>query len=74
MAAVQRAREAGRRARCVSNLRQIGAALQQYYATHGSYPLGVTASFFLPPVDSESRAPAITGGRIGSSYSGGYGR
>ena len=38
-------REAGRRASCVSNFKQIAAALQSYQATHGSYPLGVTASF-----------------------------
>jgi prepilin-type processing-associated H-X9-DG protein len=45
LAAVQRAREANRRARCINNLKQIGVALQQYHATHGCYPLGVTASY-----------------------------
>jgi hypothetical protein len=45
MAAVLRARDASRRALCVSNLKQIAQALHSYQATHGSYPLGVTASF-----------------------------
>ncbi len=56
MAAVPRAREAGRRAQCVSNLRQIGAALQPYHATHGSNPLGVTASFN-PMSQGEGQGP-----------------
>ena len=33
--AVQSAREASRRAQCLSNLRQIGLAVQQYYDTYG---------------------------------------
>ena len=45
MAAVLRARDASRRALCVSNLKQIAQAMHSYQATHGCYPLGVTASF-----------------------------
>jgi len=45
LAAVKIARDASRRLQCVNNLKQIGVALHHYHATHGSFPLGVTASF-----------------------------
>ncbi len=38
--AVQAARETGRRAQCLNNLRQIGIALQSYHDSVGSLPLG----------------------------------
>jgi prepilin-type processing-associated H-X9-DG protein len=38
--AVQMAREAGRRTKCGSNLRQIGLALQNFHQAHGRFPPG----------------------------------
>lgn len=40
--AVQAAREAGRRASCGNNLRQIGIGLHDYHALYGSFPPGCT--------------------------------
>jgi len=39
--AVQAAREAARRTRCASNLKQIGVALQGHHEAYGSFPPGV---------------------------------
>ncbi len=36
--AIQAAREAARRAQCISQLKQIGLAVQNYHATHGRFP------------------------------------
>jgi prepilin-type N-terminal cleavage/methylation domain-containing protein len=38
--AVQSAREAARRAQCLSNLKQIGIALHSYTTIHSGFPLG----------------------------------
>jgi len=39
--AVQAAREAGRRAQCANNLKQISTALQHHHEAYGSFPPGV---------------------------------
>jgi prepilin-type N-terminal cleavage/methylation domain-containing protein/prepilin-type processing-associated H-X9-DG protein len=43
--AVQNAREAARRIQCVSHLRQIGLALQNYHDAHACFPLGRVKSY-----------------------------
>ncbi len=40
--AIQAAREAARRTQCISNLRQLGIALQTYHDTHKAFPLNRT--------------------------------
>lgn len=44
--AVQMAREAGRRASCTNNLKQIGLALQQYHASMERFPLATIGKPF----------------------------
>lgn len=41
--AVQAARETGRRAQCMNNLKQIGLGVQQYQAAHRAFPPGAVA-------------------------------
>ena len=41
--AVQAAREAARRAQCVSNLKQIGLAMHHYHSIHNSFPMGASS-------------------------------
>lgn len=50
--AVQGAREAGRRARCLSQLRQIGLAIQAYASTHQAFP-PIGPRWFNPIVGSD---------------------
>jgi prepilin-type N-terminal cleavage/methylation domain-containing protein len=57
--AVQSAREAARRTRCVDNLKQIGMALHNYQSAHGSFPLNWRA----PRVDPERGHPWYIAGR-----------
>lgn len=44
MPAVQHAREAGRKASCANNIRQISLALQNYESAHKSFPHAYTRS------------------------------
>lgn len=44
--AVQAARESGRRAKCASNLKQLGIALQSYQQATGAFPPGIASGEF----------------------------
>jgi prepilin-type N-terminal cleavage/methylation domain-containing protein/prepilin-type processing-associated H-X9-DG protein len=55
--AVQSAREAGRRAQCGNNLKQIGLALHNYASAHNSFPPGTLLNY-----DPDSRTMWIDGG------------
>ena len=57
--AVQSSREAARRSQCVSNLKQIGLALQNYAASNHSFPL----NWRNPRVDPNLGAPFYIGSR-----------
>ena len=51
--AVQAAKEAGRITTCRNNLRQIGSAMQQHEAAHGTFPAGGCLLYTSPsPRDS----------------------
>ncbi len=50
--AVQQAREAGRRAQCINNLKQIGLALHNYHQAVNVFPPGYVA--FRPFIDGET--------------------
>jgi prepilin-type N-terminal cleavage/methylation domain-containing protein/prepilin-type processing-associated H-X9-DG protein len=43
--AVQSAREAGRRAQCLNNLKQMGLAIANYETTSGAYPVGAISYY-----------------------------
>ena len=56
--ALQKAKEQGRRARCIGNLKQIGVALQNHQSQFGSLPQDGQngygyGAFLLPAVDQQ---------------------
>ncbi len=55
--AVQSAREAARRSKCLSNLHQIGLALQGYESDHGCYPICSTTRVI--PSKNDPRAAEV---------------
>jgi prepilin-type N-terminal cleavage/methylation domain-containing protein/prepilin-type processing-associated H-X9-DG protein len=63
--AVQQARETGRRAQCLNNLKQIALALASYADAQGTFPIGSssvqgwsTGSFYLQILPQLEQAPA----------------
>jgi prepilin-type N-terminal cleavage/methylation domain-containing protein/prepilin-type processing-associated H-X9-DG protein len=68
--AVQRVREAGNRARCTHNLRQLGLACHAYHDSHGAFPPGGTSTaadqgswlvYLLPYLEQEALYRQIRG-------------
>ncbi|QEH37320.1 putative major pilin subunit [Aquisphaera giovannonii] len=59
--AVQSAREAGRRAQCQNNLRQLGLAAQQYHDAFSSFPSGW---YCMQPVYDPANASTLLSGDI----------
>ena len=57
--AVQMAREAAYRTRCLSNLRQVGIALHGHHDSTGRFPQAYTVPFGLPPIAQTTWAAII---------------
>ena len=71
--AVQMSREAARRAKCGSNLRQVALAATNYEATHQVFPAGSALGWsvhaaLLPYLDAQPIADAIPSGRPPISF------
>lgn len=60
--AIQRAREAARRTQCLSNLKQLGLACQNYHDTHKVFPSGDIDLYFpaTPFYDANGVSQALT--------------
>src|SRR5881394_981904 len=56
--AVQRAREAARRAQCQNNLKQLGLALHNYHDTHRCFPPGQINNTFASDTIGNYALPA----------------
>jgi len=63
--AVQAAREAGRRAQCMSQIRQIGLAILNHESATQRFPLAITGNGAAAKVDSRGPSP----GREGDGFS-----
>ena len=63
--AVQMAREAARRASCINNLRQIGAAIHLYHDSHLSFPPGGVSPVRRDPRMARERGPQLGGAAPG---------
>ena len=71
--AIQSAREAGRRAQCMNNLKQIGLALQSHASTKEVFPAGVIVKTFVTTPTtwdpwSEASSLAVTANMQGTSW------
>jgi prepilin-type N-terminal cleavage/methylation domain-containing protein len=62
--AVQAAREAARRIKCMNNQRQIGIASQLFHDVHGTFPCGLTMAFVTGSQTGEFTNPANSFGAI----------
>jgi prepilin-type N-terminal cleavage/methylation domain-containing protein len=51
--ALSRAKEQGRSAACISNLRQLGVAMNLYVSDFGRYPIGDPALFYITKVPQD---------------------
>lgn len=62
--AVQAAREAARRSKCVNNLKQIGIAFHNYHDSHKCFPMGAKLGRLDAPLPDGSEAGTREGWRV----------